>query len=158
MSAPAADFFKIEIVGKACHGSAPQNGLDALTLGARIVLALQEIIAREISVSTPAVLTVGKMQAGNASNAIADKTVLEGTLRAFDDGVRAFIKKRIQTIVKNLALAFRMKATVTFLGGCPCLINDEKMREKFHVLSVADIFAAAIENVYLDKPMSKLYD
>lgn len=36
--------------------------------------------------------------------------------------------------------------------------SRRKMRDKFEVLSVADIFAAAIENVYLDKPMSKLYD
>ena len=37
-------------------------------------------------------------------------------------------------------------------------LPDEKKIDKFEVLSVADIFAAAIENVYLDKPMSKLYD
>ena len=30
--------------------------------------------------------------------------------------------------------------------------------DKITVISVADIFAAAIENVYLDKPMSKIYD
>ena len=37
-------------------------------------------------------------------------------------------------------------------------LPDEKKLDKFEVLTVADIFAAAIENVYLDKPMSKLYD
>ena len=37
-------------------------------------------------------------------------------------------------------------------------LPEEKMRDKFSILSTADIFAAAIENVYLDKPMSKLYD
>jgi ribose-phosphate pyrophosphokinase len=37
-------------------------------------------------------------------------------------------------------------------------IPEEKMLDKIEVLSVANIFAAAIENVYLDKPMSKLYD
>jgi ribose-phosphate pyrophosphokinase len=37
-------------------------------------------------------------------------------------------------------------------------LPEEKNCDKFEVLSVADIFAAAIENVYLDKPMSKLYD
>jgi len=37
-------------------------------------------------------------------------------------------------------------------------IPEEKMLDKIEVLSVASIFAAAIENVYLDKPMSKLYD
>jgi ribose-phosphate pyrophosphokinase len=37
-------------------------------------------------------------------------------------------------------------------------LSEEKKIDKFEVLTVADIFAAAIENVYLDKPMSKLYD
>ena len=37
-------------------------------------------------------------------------------------------------------------------------LPPEKMLDKFKVISVADIFAAAIENVYLDKPMSKIYD
>ena len=37
-------------------------------------------------------------------------------------------------------------------------ISEQKQLDKIEVLSVADIFAAAIENVYLDKPMSKLYD
>lgn len=37
-------------------------------------------------------------------------------------------------------------------------LPENKKIDKFEVLSVADIFAAAIENVYLDKPMSKLYD
>ena len=34
------------------------------------------------------------------------------------------------------------------------VVNDECS----DIETVADIFAAAIENVYLDKPMSKLYD
>ena len=37
-------------------------------------------------------------------------------------------------------------------------LPEEKMIDKFEILSIADLFAAAIENVYLDKPMSKLYD
>ena len=37
-------------------------------------------------------------------------------------------------------------------------LPPEKKLDKITVISVADIFAAAIENVYLDKPMSKIYD
>ena len=37
-------------------------------------------------------------------------------------------------------------------------LPPEKILPKMHILSTADIFAAAIENVYLDKPMSKIYD
>lgn len=37
-------------------------------------------------------------------------------------------------------------------------LPPEKRLEKMKILSTADIFAAAIENVYLDKPISKIYD
>ncbi len=37
-------------------------------------------------------------------------------------------------------------------------LPPEKRLPKMKILSTADIFAAAIENVYLDKPMSKIYD
>ncbi|MBO5046085.1 MAG: ribose-phosphate pyrophosphokinase [Clostridia bacterium] len=37
-------------------------------------------------------------------------------------------------------------------------LPEEKKLDNIKILSVADKFAAAIENVYLDKPMSKIYD
>ena len=37
-------------------------------------------------------------------------------------------------------------------------LPKEKLLPKMKILTTADIFAAAIENVYLDKPMSKIYD
>ncbi|MBP5243010.1 MAG: ribose-phosphate pyrophosphokinase [Clostridia bacterium] len=37
-------------------------------------------------------------------------------------------------------------------------IPKEKMLKKFVLLSTADIFAQAIDTIYLDKPMSRLYD
>ena len=37
-------------------------------------------------------------------------------------------------------------------------IPQDKMLPSFRIISTASIFASAIENVYLDKPMSKIYD
>ncbi len=37
-------------------------------------------------------------------------------------------------------------------------LPEEKILPKMRILSTADIWAAAIENVYLDRPMSKIYD
>lgn len=127
ISAPAADYFQIEIQGKACHGSAPQNGVDALTAAAYCMLGLQEISAREISAAMPAVLTVGKMSGGVAANAIADNAVLEGTLRAFDEDTRAFMKERLKKQPAAMAKAFRATAKTTFTSGCPTLVNDARM-------------------------------
>ena len=127
VTAPAADYFTVEITGKSCHGSAPWNGVDALNTSAHFLVALQALSAREISLSTPATLTVGTLQAGTAGNAIADRAVMQGTLRAFDESVREQIKKRIKEIAQSIAKAFKAKAKVSFGGGCPTLVNDSKL-------------------------------
>lgn len=155
-SAPAADFFRITVKGKSCHGSAPQNGVDALTAAAHIIVALQELSARELSVSNPAVLTVGTCQAGKAGNVIADTAELNGTLRAFDERVRAQVKKRISEISRSIAKAFRTTAKTQYGGGCPTLVNDEKLAlftletlrktlGKNYILSAAEIGGAITE-------------
>ncbi len=130
VSAPAADYFTINIQGKGCHGSTPQQGVDSLTIGAHTIIALQEISARELGVSDEATLTIGKMKGGTAGNVIADKTVLEGTLRAYDEEVRELIKKRISEITEGIANTFRGKGTADFGNGCPPLKNDGKLSEE----------------------------
>ena len=132
VSAPAADYFTVEVTGKSCHGSSPEKGVDALLCAAHILTALQEILSREIAYSTPATLTVGKCEAGAAGNVIAGKASLQGTIRAFDEDVRAFLKTRLCAVVKTVAKAFRARSSVRFTSGCPCLQNDGKLSAFLH--------------------------
>ena len=80
VSAPAADYFTIQIQGKGCHGSMPNNGIDPITAAAHIITGLQEIHARELSIFDEAVLTIGTIHAGNAANVIPDTAELSGTI------------------------------------------------------------------------------
>ncbi len=127
VSAPAADYFSMEIKGKGCHGSSPWRGVDPLTVAAHILLGLQALSARELSPAQTAVLTVGSIQTGEAANAISNAALLHGTLRAFDEEVRSFVKRRMETIVKQTAKAFRASAKVKYGGGCPTLVNDGEL-------------------------------
>ena len=127
VSAPAADYFTIEVQGKGCHGATPWSGVDALTVAARILLALQEIHARELSLAHSAVLTVGTIEGGTAGNAVCDFALLRGTLRAFDEDTRTRIKRRMEEIAKNIANAFRAKAKIVYEGGCPTLVSDQAL-------------------------------
>lgn len=124
VSAPAADYFEIRVQGAGCHGSMPNTGIDPLSAAAHIVIALQELHARELAVSDQAVLTIGTFHAGTASNAIPDTAVLGGTLRTYNEEVRAYMKKRLVEISEAIAAAFRAKAKVSFGSGCPTLYND----------------------------------
>lgn len=129
VSAPAADYFTIRVHGKGCHGSAPQNGIDPLTAAAHILIALQEIHARELSASDEAVLTIGTFHAGEAGNVIPDTATMGGTIRTYDEKTRAYLKERMTAIAKNVAEAFRATAEVSFGSGCPTLVNDKALSE-----------------------------
>ena len=130
VSAPAADYFIIRVHGKGCHGSAPQNGIDPLTAAAHILIALQEIHARELSASDEAVLTFGTFHAGEAGNVIPDTAAMGGTIRTYDEKTRAYLKERMTAIAQNIAEAFRASAEVSFGSGCPTLVNDKDLSEK----------------------------
>ena len=129
VSAPAADYFTIRVHGKGCHGSAPQNGIDPLTAAAHILIALQEIHARELSASDEAVLTFGTFHAGEAGNVIPDMAAMGGTIRTYDENTRAFLKQRMTAIAGSIAEAFRANAEVSFGSGCPTLVNDKALSE-----------------------------
>ena len=124
ISAPAADYFEIKIQGKGCHGAMPELGVDPITIASHIVLALQELHARELAMADDAVLTIGTFQSGKANNIIPDTAELRGTMRAYDENVRNRLKNRLIEICKGTAKTFRGIADVTFTSGCPSLLNN----------------------------------
>ena len=124
VSAPAADYFYIDIQGKGCHGSMPNNGVDPVTIVAHIITGLSEINSRELGLSDNAVITIGTINAGNAANVIPDTAHMSGTIRTYDEETRSYIKQRVSDIASNIASAYRGSASVTYGSGCPCLLNN----------------------------------
>lgn len=127
VSAPAADYFQIKIQGKGAHGAMPELGIDPITIASHIVIALQELHARELSMADEAVLTIGSFQSGLANNIIPDTATLSGTLRAYDESVRSRLKNRLLEICTGIAKTFRGVADLTFSSGCPTLLNDKSL-------------------------------
>lgn len=127
VSAPAADYFEIKVQGTGCHGSMPNTGVDPINVAAHILIALQEIHSRELAMGDRSVLTFGRLNAGTAANAIPDTVLMGGTIRAFDEDTRDFIKERMVQIADGIAKSFRAEAKVIFGSGCPTLVNDKDL-------------------------------
>ena len=121
--------FKIRVQGKGTHGSSPESGVDPLTVGANILLALQELISREISACDEAALTIGHFEGGSAANVIPDSAILEGTLRTFKPEIKAFIMQRITEIAESIAKAYRASVTIEELSNVPSVICDDGMTD-----------------------------
>jgi amidohydrolase len=121
------DKFVIRVKGNGCHGSTPEKGVDPINIASHIVINLQEIVAREIAATKPAVLTIGHMEAGFAYNVIPSEALIEGTIRALDEDVRQELARRIGEVAEATAKAFRGEAEYEMIWGAPPVISDPEM-------------------------------
>ena len=119
--------FRIVVNGQGCHGAMPETGVDPINIAAHIYISLQEIIAREIATTQPAVVTIGKFVGGDAPNIIPGQVIMEGTIRSLDKEVGEFIFNRINDIVVSTAKMFRGEAELIELSSTPPLANDNKL-------------------------------
>ncbi len=127
----AAGNFRIIVKGVQTHGSQPWSGVDPIVVSAQILLGLQTIVSRQINISQlPAVLTVGQIQGGNRSNIIPDSVVMVGTLRTFDDAMRADIARRIERTARDIASAAGATAIVTVDPAGLVLANDTTLTNR----------------------------
>jgi amidohydrolase len=128
----AADMFRIDVTGKASHGSRPWAGVDPIVAASQIVLGLQTIISRQVDISRlPAVLTIGKFDGGVRSNIIPDNVKMYGTLRTFDDAVRLDIIERMRRTASDIASSSGAGATLTMQTyRYPVTINDPKLTQR----------------------------
>ena len=119
----------ITVYGKSAHGAQPQKGADAVVAASSVVLALQSVISRSISPLEPALLTLGRIQGGEARNVIAGKVEITGTMRAFSDQVYESMAKRIEEVCQGVAQGLGCRAQVDFFHMYRVVNNDPRMVE-----------------------------
>jgi amidohydrolase len=125
----SADYLFLTVRGKGCHGSTPEKGVDPITIASHIVINLQEILAREISASQSAALTIGRIRGGDVFNIIPEQVELDGTLRTYAPETRRFILQRIEEIAKSTAAVFRGECDLRVGGGTGAVINDAALTD-----------------------------
>lgn len=109
-----ADWFKITVHGRGCHGAHPEYGIDPVVAAAHIVVALQTITSRELNPQETTVVSVGHLTAGHAPSIIPDTALIDGTLRTCNEQTRQAARQAIERIAQHTAAAFRATATVEF--------------------------------------------
>jgi hippurate hydrolase len=121
--AAAADTFTIELIGRGAHGARPHEAADPIVTAAAVVNALQTIVARRLDPAAPAVVTVGSLHAGTASNVIPERAEMAGTLRAMDPATRERLMDEVQKIATGVASAHGVEARVRVERGTPPIVN-----------------------------------
>jgi amidohydrolase len=144
----SADTVRIIVHGIATHGAAPQFGRDPVLIGSQIVVALQSIVAREISPLEPALITVGAFRAGTAPNVITDQARLDITVRANTETTRAYLLEAIDRVATQTARAAgvpedKLPEVNVAVGGAPTTNNDAALARRVRAAMEAGMGADA---------------
>ncbi|MFL5321521.1 MAG: amidohydrolase [Myxococcaceae bacterium] len=140
------DSVDVNIYGRGGHGAYPQLTVDPIVIGARVVSALQTIVARENSPFDPAVVTVGSFHAGTKHNIIPEEAKLQLTVRSYKPEVRKKLLAAIERIVKAEAEAAGAPKPpeVKVIESNSATYNDPKLAERLRAAMVKDMGESAV--------------
>ncbi len=129
----ASDRFNIVVKGRQTHGSRPWGGVDPIVAAAEIVTSAQSIVSRRQNITKqPVVVSFGAIKGGIRYNIIPDSVELIGTIRTFDDDMRAQVFKDLDNVAQHVAAA-NGATVVTKIPdntGNPVTYNDPALTAK----------------------------
>ncbi|WP_408009236.1 M20 family metallopeptidase [Pseudalkalibacillus sp. A8] len=123
----AADFLEITIKGKSGHAAHPHKCVDPIVIAGHVVSALQTVVSREIAPTDPAVVTIGKINGGTASNVIPSSVHLSGMIRTVNPDLQKRMPEIIERIVCKSAESMNGEAEVRYTSATPPLICNDGM-------------------------------
>lgn len=124
--ASSTDEFYIKIIGKGGHAGQPNKCVDALSISAKFVTAMESFMSRRIDPFDSAIFSIGILRAGSAINIVAETAQISGTIRCQNNDTRAFILENMEKIANGICDTFGATCSIDVLHGLPCLVNDDK--------------------------------
>lgn len=127
VSGPAmsgASGFEITVTGKGGHGAMPHQTADPIVCASQIIVTMQSVVSRNADPLDTVVLTVGKIQGGNAMNVIPQTVTFGGSFRIFNEDARKLVETRLKEIATGVATAMGCSAEVNIRYGIGPVVND----------------------------------
>lgn len=128
----SSDQFKITIKGKSSHGAKPHEGTDAIAVAAQVIVGLQSLVTRIVDATDPIVLSVGRIEGGARHNIIAEKVILEGTVRTLSQDNRERMPRLIEDILRGITHSFGADYIFDYTKGPPVLYNHPDLEAILH--------------------------
>jgi amidohydrolase len=142
----AGAFFDIHVEGRGSHGARPEQSIDSVLVASHIVVALQAIVARNVSALDSAVVSATTIKSGDAYNVIPQTAEIRGTVRTFKNATMDLVAANMKRIASGVAAAFGATASVDFRKLFSPLVNDAGETAEF-----ADVAAEIVGNENVDR-------
>lgn len=117
------DDFWITIKGKGGHAAHPDTTIDPVAAAIRLCNDLQYIVSRKTSATTPAVISVTQLQAGDQNNVIPDSAKIAGTIRTFDPITQKLMIDELKRCLEGLVTTMGITYDLKYSKGYPPVVN-----------------------------------
>ncbi|HZK83107.1 MAG TPA: amidohydrolase [Desulfosporosinus sp.] len=121
------DSFYLTIKGEGGHGAMPHQTIDAILIGAEVVVNLQHIVSRNIDPLDQLVISVCRFVGGTSNNIIPNKVQIDGTIRTLDPKLRQEVPLLLERIVKGVTSAHGADYDLKIIQGYRQVINDQSV-------------------------------
>lgn len=120
----AADELYITVKGKGGHASVRDRLVDPILIAAQLLPRLYGEAKRAVPAGEPMVISFGKVIASGATNIVPDAVTIDGTLRTFDEGLRARLHALLPGIAQEVAQGMGGGVDFRIVKGSPVVKND----------------------------------
>ena len=138
--------FDIAITGKGGHSARPEVAIDPVLVACHLGTALQSIVSRNVPPQDVAVLSITRIQGGDAYNVIPQVATMAGTVRAFKTETMNLVEANMKRLASSIAAGFGAEATVEFRVIFVPLMNDID-----HAQALADAAADLVGATKVDR-------
>lgn len=121
--------FEVTLKGQSGHAALPELCNDPVQGLAQLIVAVNTIIARNLSPAEAGVVSTCTLKAGQAHNQIPETAVMGGTIRAFSVSGMELIKRRLTELAQGVAASFGLEAHIVIEGELKPTVNSEAETE-----------------------------
>jgi len=139
-------FFDITINGCGGHGARPEISVDPVLTACHIGAALQSIVSRNVKPVDTAVVSVTRIDGGDAYNVIPQQAFLRGTARAFTRETMALIEDNMRRLATGIAAGFGATAELDFR-----VLFDPLSNNADETAAIADVAAELVGEANVDR-------
>ncbi|MDE6994952.1 MAG: amidohydrolase [Lachnospiraceae bacterium] len=121
----STDKFTITFQGRGGHGSTPHKVIDPVPAIAELIQAIHMLPTREANAAETTIFHIGNISTpGSLWSAVADKAIIEGGYRTYNEETRRLFGKRVPELAQHIAQAWRCEMTYDHVTGYAPTIND----------------------------------
>ncbi|MFI7588259.1 amidohydrolase [Spongisporangium articulatum] len=120
----AADQITVRLFGQGGHTSRPQLTEDVVFALAQVVTGVPAVLSRRMDPRSGVAMVWGRINAGQAPNAIPARGEVAGTFRCLDSSVWTGAAALIGDAVREIVQPYGVRAEIQHVRGVPPTVND----------------------------------